>query len=95
MTIKLFTYSYFQTDFSVMQHRKLALSSIEFILVVLTKKELAFTLEVEEANKCAVVIFAIVDSLSANIENFDRERTLTETIFHQMIRYCFFSSATL
>lgn len=72
-----------------MQHRKLALSSIEFIFVVLTKKELKLTLEVEEAYQCAVIIFSIIDGLSANIENFDRERTLTETIFHQMIRYCF------
>lgn len=78
-----------------MQNRKLAISSIEFILVVLYKKELKFTLEVEEAEKCASIIFALVDSLSANIKNFERERTLTETIFHQMIRYYFLSSANL
>lgn len=78
-----------------MQNRKLALSSIEFILVVLYKKELTFTLEVEEAEKCARIIFIIVNSLSANIKNFERERTLTETIFHQMIRYYFLISAKL
>lgn len=78
-----------------MQNRKLAISSIEFILVVLYKKELKFTLEVEEAKKCASIIFTLVDSLSANIKNFERERTLTATIFHQMMRYYFLSSTKL
>lgn len=73
-----------------MQNRKLALSSIEFILIVLYNKELKFTLEVEEAEKCASIILTLVDSLSASIKDFERERTITETIFHQMIRYCFF-----
>lgn len=72
-----------------MQNRKLALSSIESILVVLIKKEPTLTLEVEEADKCAFIIHAIVDGLSPNIKNFDREKTLTETIFHQIIRYGF------
>lgn len=77
-----------------MRNRKLALSTIESILVVLATKGLTLTLEVEDADKCAFIIFAIVDGLSANIKHFDRERTLTETIFHQMIRYFFcFSSA--
>lgn len=83
------TLSYFQTDFSLMRNRKLALSTIESILVVLASKGLTLTLEVEDADKCAFIIFAIVDGLSANIKHFDRERTLTETIFHQMIRYFF------
>lgn len=77
-----------------MRNRKLALSTIESILVVLATKGLTLTLEVEDADKCSFIIFAIVDGLSANIKHFDRERTLTETIFHQMIRYFFcFSSA--
>lgn len=92
----LYSYlSYLQVDFSLMQNRKLAISSIEFILVVLYKKELKFTLEVEEAEKCASIIFTLVDSLSANIKNFERERTLTATIFHQMMRYYFLSSTKL
>lgn len=69
-----------------MQHKKLALSSIEFILVTLSAKNLTFSMEVEEAKKCAKIVFAIVDGLSNSIKNFERERTLTETIFHQMIR---------
>lgn len=92
MTITFITFvtlSYFQTDFSLMRNRKLALSTIESILVVLATKGLTLTLEVEDADKCAFIIFAIVDGLSANIKHFDRERTLTETIFYQMIRYFF------
>lgn len=72
-----------------MQHKKLALSSLEFILVTLSAKEIKFAMNVEEAKKCAQIVFAIVDGLSTSIKNFERERTLTETIFHQMIRYCF------
>lgn len=72
-----------------MQQKKLALSSLEFILIILSGKEIKFAMNVEEANKCAEIVFAIVDGLSTSIKNFERERTLTETIFHQMIRYCF------
>lgn len=72
-----------------MQHKKLALSSIEFILVILSAKEIKFAMNVEEAKKCAQIVFTIVDGLSTSIKNFEREMTLTETIFHQMIRYCF------
>lgn len=72
-----------------MQQKKLALSSIEFILIILSGKEIKFAMNVEEAKKCAEIVFAIVDGLSTSIKNFERERTLTETIFHQMIRYCF------
>lgn len=72
-----------------MQQKKLALSSLEFILIILSGKEIKFAMNVEEAKKCAEIVFAIVDGLSTNIQNFERERTLTETIFHQMIRYCF------
>lgn len=74
-----------------MQQKKLALSSIEFILFILSRKEIKFAMNVEEAKKCAEIVFAIVDGLSTSIKNFERERTLTETIFHQMIRYCFWS----
>lgn len=72
-----------------MQQKKLALSSLEFILIILSGKEIKFAMNVEEAKKCAEIVFAIVDGLSTSIKNFERERTLTETIFHQMIRYCF------
>lgn len=72
-----------------MQQKKLALSSLEFILLILSGKEIKFAMNVEEAKKCAEIVFAIVDGLSTSIKNFERERTLTETIFHQMIRYCF------
>lgn len=76
-----------------MQQKKLALSSIEFILIILSGKEIKFAMNVEEAKKCAEIVFAIVDGLSTSIKNFERERTLTETIFHQMIRYYFWYSS--
>lgn len=77
-----------------MQQKKLALSSLEFILIILSGKEIKFAMNVEEAKKCAEIVFAIVDGLSTSIKNFERERTLTETIFHQMIRYCFVFSSS-
>lgn len=76
----------YQVKFEAMQYTKLVLSSIEYILTVMSKNDGKSKIKVEEAKKCADVIVALADDLFTRVKNFNNEKTLTETILHQMIR---------
>lgn len=76
----------YMIEFKAMQYTKLVLSSIESILGVLSGNNSKSVLKVEEAKKCADIVSALARDLFARVKNFNSEKTLTETILHQMIR---------